>query len=292
MKEKQLLWIILFNLTIIISEVIFGVISNSFVLIADALHNTGDIISIVITLIALKLGKRPKSFKYTFGFLKAEMMAAFVNTLFLSLTMIYLIVEAIQNFLQPEIIESKYMIIVGIIAIMANGLSAFVLKKMGETSCSSHNHSHNNHEDANIKSAYLHMLADTLISVGVVVAGIVIYYYQIYFLDSILTIIFSIYIIFHSYPLLEKSFLSLLDANLLSITEEELKKIIEEDKRVVQYNDLHIYQPSSTDSFISFHLILDSNGYTLKECEIIAKNIKAQLEKLGFNHILIELDTI
>ena len=101
MKEKKLLWIILFNVTIIISEIVFGLISNSFALIADALHNTGDVIAIIITYIALKLGTRKTTFKYTFGFLKAEMMAAFVNTLFLLLTMLYMIYESINRFYNP-----------------------------------------------------------------------------------------------------------------------------------------------------------------------------------------------
>ncbi|MEA2099906.1 MAG: cation diffusion facilitator family transporter, partial [Campylobacterota bacterium] len=191
MKEKKILLIIIFNIIIIISEVVFGLISNSFALIADALHNAGDVIAIIITYLALKLGSQQTTFKYTFGFLKAEMMAAFTNTLFLFVTMFYMIYEAVNRFFTPEIIEPIYMIVVGIIAVIANGISAYFLNSIGANSCSSHKHSHH-HEDANIKSAYLHMLLDTLISVGVVVAGIFIYYFKIYYIDSILTILFSL----------------------------------------------------------------------------------------------------
>jgi len=128
MKENKLLWIILFNLVIIVSELVFGVISNSFALIADALHNTGDVIAIIITYIAIRLASKKITFKYTFGFLKAEMMAAFTNTLFLVITMFYMIYEAINRFYTPEIIEPIYMIVVGLIAVVANGLSAYILK--------------------------------------------------------------------------------------------------------------------------------------------------------------------
>ena len=137
------------------------------------------------------------------------MMAAFVNTLFLFVTMLYMIYEALNRFFNPEIIEPIYMIVVGLIAVVANGVSAYVLNSMGVSHCS-HEHEeregHHHHEDANIKSAYLHMLADALISVGVVVAGIFIYYFHIYSIDSVLTVIFSLYILNHSYPLLKKVF--------------------------------------------------------------------------------------
>jgi len=299
MKEKKILWIIIFNCLIIFSEIFFGLVSNSFALIADALHNAGDVMAIVITYIALKLGTKQTSFKYTFGFLKSEMMAAFVNTLFLSITMLYMIYEAINRFFNPEIIEPLYMIIVGTIAVIANGISAYILHSMGVSACANHNHSHednhshshNHNEDANIKSAYLHMLSDALISVGVVVAGIFIYYFKIYYIDSVLTIIFSIYILNHSYPLLKNSFLSLMDANITDISQDELDKIIKSDKAIIEYHDLHIYKPSSKYNFISFHIVLNDNYLNLMQIENITNEIKNKLEHNGFNHILIQVDS-
>ena len=296
MKEKKLLYIIIFNLVIIISEIVFGLISNSFALIADALHNTGDVLAIVITLIALKLGTRQSTFKHTFGFIKAEMMAAFTNTLFLFITMFYMIYESINRFFNPEVIEPIYMIVVGTIAVIANGLSAYILNDMGiEHSHHHHEHSHDDHHhhhgDANIHSAYLHMLSDALISVGVVVAGIFIYYFKIYYIDSVLTIVFSIYIINHSYPLLKKSFLSLMDINIIDISQEKLESIIKKDKRIIEYHDLHISKPSSKHNFISFHIVLDDDNLSLVGSEKITNEIKHNLEHEGFNHILIQVDS-
>ena len=292
MREKKILWIIIFNLIIIVSEIAFGLISNSFALIADALHNIGDVIAVAITYLALRLSATQASYKYTFGFLRAEMMAGFVNTLFLFLTMFYMIYESVFRFMHPEKIEPIYMIVVGIIAVIANGISAYILNNMGVASCShgEHEHHHHHHEDTNIKSAYLHMLADALISVGVVVAGIFIYFFEIYRVDSLLTIAFSIFILFHSYPLLKKSFLSLMDINNLEVEEESLEALVLSDKRIVEYHDLHIYQPSSSDRFISFHIVLKDDSITLKEQEELTKTIKKALEHLGFNHILIQVD--
>lgn len=290
MREKKILWIITFNLIIIFSEILFGIISNSFALIADALHNAGDVIAIVITYIALKLGAKQTTFKYTFGFLRSEMMAAFVNTLFLSITMIYMIYQAVYRFFNPEIIEPLYMIIVGTIAVIANGISAYLLNTMNISTHTHHKH-HHEHRDANIKSAYLHMLSDALISVGVVTAGIFIYFFRIYYIDSILTILFSLYILRHSYPLLKKSFLSLMDTNITDISPEELDKVIKIDDNIIEYHDLHIYKPSSRYNFISFHIVLKNNNLILKEIEEITGKIKHNLKKYDFNHILIQVDT-
>jgi cobalt-zinc-cadmium efflux system protein len=191
-------------------------------------------------------------------------MAAFVNTLFLYFTMIYMIYQATSRFLNPEIIEPIYMIVVGIIAVFANGISAYILNNLGiESSGHDHEHSHNhshNEEDANIKSAYLHMLSDALISVAVVVAGIFIYFFKIYYIDSILTVLFSVYILYHSYPLLKKSFLSLMDINITTVDEVVLKNIFLEDENILEYNDLHIHKPSSKHIFISLNLVLKSDN--------------------------------
>lgn len=292
-KEKKILFIIIFNLVIVFSEITFGLISNSFALIADALHNAGDVIAIAITYIALKFSTKQKTFKFTFGFLKAEMMAAFVNTLFLFITMFYMIYEAIIRFINPETIEPIYMIVVGLVAVVANGISAYILSKMQVSSCPNHDHSHHHHEeDANIKSAYLHMLSDALISVGVIVAGVFIYFFKIYYIDSLLTILFSIYILNHSYPLLKKSFCSLMDINITDISQDKLEDIIlNSNDNIVEYHDLHIHKPSSKHNFISFHIVLNNDSIDLKTSEKITDEIRHKLEHVGFNHILIQVDS-
>ena len=294
-KDKKILLIIIFNLIIVFAELIFGFISNSFSLIADALHNAGDVVAVVITYVALKITVYKTTFKHTFGFLKAEMMAAFINTSLLYLTMLFLIYHAIGKISNPEIIAAEYMIIVGFIALVANSISAYILHTMNVPSCSSgHCHSHHHHnEDANIKSAYLHMFADALISVGVVIAGIFIYFFKIYNIDAILTIIFSIYILHHSYPLLKKSFLSLLDFNLTKISKDDLDKIILiKHTDIFEYHDLHIHTPSSKYNFISFHIVLKDNTLTFLKIEAIIKIMKDDLRKEGFNNIQIEIDSM
>ncbi len=292
MKIQKLLWIILFNVFIIVCEIVFGFIANSFALIADALHNTGDVIAIIVTYIALKAGTKQASFQYTFGFLKAEMMAAFVNTMFLFMTMFYMIYISFSRLFNPEPIEPSYMIIVGLIAVLANGFSAYLLYHMGVSTCAEGSHHHNhNHGDANIKSAYLHMLSDALISFGVVIAGIFIYFFKIYSLDAALTIIFSLYIIKHAYPLLKDSFLSLMDANAHIISQQELSTLIQSEPHVLEFHDLHITNPSSKQHFISFHVVIDDILLTLQDIEGITARIKQKLNTHGFTHTIIQVDS-
>ncbi|MGA1931313.1 cation diffusion facilitator family transporter [Arcobacter sp. YIC-464] len=297
-REKKILLIIIVNIIIIVSEIVFGILSNSFALIADALHNAGDVLAVVVTYIALVLGSKTTTFKQTFGYIRAEMMAAFVNTLFLYITMLYMIYESINRFFNPEVINPIYMIIVGFVAVIANGISAYILNNIGVNSCShghdhghSHTHNHSHDEDANIKSAYLHMLSDALISVAVVIAGIFIYFFEIYYIDSILTLLFSLYILYHSYPLLKKSFLSLMDMNIVDIPQNELDLIIKKNANVIEYHDLHIHKPSSKHNFISFHLVLKNKELTLEKIEDLTSSVEHELKHIGFNHVLIQVDS-
>ena len=291
MREKRILWIIVFNLIIIVSEVVFGVISHSFALIADALHNAGDVLAVAITYLALRLAQTKASYRYTFGFMRAEMMAGFVNTLFLLATMLYMIYLSIDRYMHPEVIDPIYMIAVGIVAVVANGVSAYLLANLNVSSCSHHDHAHHHHEDVNIRSAYLHMLSDALISVGVVVAGISIYLFEVYRVDSVLTLLFSLFIIWHSYPLLKKSFLSLMDINTTDISEEELDRAIVCDDDIEGYHDLHIYQPSSTESFISLHLHLAHRVVSQQRSEELRTVVESHLRSMGFGHILVQTES-
>ncbi len=290
-KKRTIFWIIIFNLIIVFAEIFFGAISNSYALIADALHNAGDVLAIVVTYIALVFSAKKATFRWTFGFLKAEMMAGFVNIIFLYITMIYIIYESFVKLIHPQVIEATYMIVVGFVAVVANGISAYFLHKLNISSCSAHDHSHHHHEDINIKSAYLHMLSDAMISVGVIVAGIFIYFFKIYYIDSILAILFSIYILFHSYGLLKKSFFSLMDINRNNITKEQLDEIILYDNKVLQYHDLHISNPNSKSAFISFHLVIKDEQSSLISCENITDEIREKLKRNGFDHIVIQTET-
>lgn len=290
-RTNKILIVIVVNVIIVLAEIFYGFIANSYALIADALHNAGDALAVIVTYLAILLSTKSATFKQTFGFMRAEMMAAFVNSLFLVVSMMFVLYEAVHKLFYPQTIEATYMITIGLIALIANSISAYVLNNLNISHHHHHHeHHHHHHEDANIKSAYLHMLGDALISLGVVVAGIFIYFFKIYSIDAVLTIVFSLYILKETYPLLKKSFLSLMDINIIDIDKKTLEDIILKDENVDSFHDLHIYKPNSKQNFISVHVVYEDENLTLKQIQVSNDFIYRDLQKEGFDHILIQSD--
>jgi cobalt-zinc-cadmium efflux system protein len=158
-KDRNLFISILLNIVITAAQVIGGLISGSLSLLSDALHNFSDVISLLVSYIASKLAKQKASIHRTFGYKRAEILAAFINASTLVIVAILLIIEAIERFQNPQEIESGLVIWLSLIAIIANGLSVLLLKK-------------DSVNNINIKSAYVHLLTDMMASVAVLIGGL------------------------------------------------------------------------------------------------------------------------
>ena len=222
-KKSTLQKVISLNISLVIAEIIAGIYSGSMALIADAFHNLGDVLALFISLIAIVYGAKKASESMTFGYIKAEIMAAFINSLFLIITMIFILIESVNRFLNPTEINAPIVIFVSLIALFINAYSTILLKQNNIEHHHDHDeeeHHHHEHEDMNIKSAYLHMLGDAVISLSVAVGGVIIYFFGIVAIDSVLSVLFSIYIIKETFPILKKSFYSLMDSNI-----DDLKQI-------------------------------------------------------------------
>jgi cobalt-zinc-cadmium efflux system protein len=169
-KGKKLLFSIVLNILITVSQVIGGLISGSLSLLSDALHNFSDVISLLISYIAERYSKKEASIKRTFGYKRAEIIAAFINATTLIIVAFYLVYEAIERFIEPQEIESSLVIWLAILAIAANGLSVLLLKKESK-------------ENMNMRSAYLHLLTDMSASVAVLVGGLLMKYYEWFWVE-------------------------------------------------------------------------------------------------------------
>ena len=273
-------------------EVFYGLVANSVALIADAIHNLGDVLAVIVTFIALVLGTKKASASMTFGFIRAEMMAGFINSLFLLVTMVYILYESVIRLLYPEKVLSEYMIVIAAVAFVANGISAVILHRIGGEFTHSHHHTHDHHEgehdhhhheshnhhDLNIRSAYLHMLSDALISLGVVIGGLVIYFFNINSVDAVLSILFSLYIIKETFGVLRHTFLSLMDINHDDLA--PIEALLLESKSIHSVHDLHLHRPSSKEMYLSAHLVFDEE-LTLGEVETILLSIREALRKKG-----------
>ena len=288
-KKNILQKVIVLNISLVIAEIIAGIYSGSMALVADAFHNLGDVFALIISLIAIIYGAKKASDSMTFGFVKAEIMAAFVNSLFLIITMFFILLESINRFFQPSEINAPIIIFTSIIALIINAYSTILLKQNNIEHA--HNHSHDehehehHHEDMNIKSAYLHMLGDAIISLSVAIGGVIIYFFGINFIDTILSVIFSIYILKETFPILKKSFLSLMDSN--SDDLKKVEKLILENNSVLSIHDLHLYRPNSSNCFGSVHIVFKEN-LLLEDVEIVIEEIRKKIRIYNITHFVIQ----
>ncbi len=185
MKGKPLVIAILLNLAISIAQFIGGLLSGSLALMGDALHNFSDVLSLIISYTANKLAARNQDEERTFGFKRAQILAAFINAFALIGISIYLIIESIGRLWNTEPILSNYVIWLAIAGIVVNGGSVLLLSKVKDG-------------DSNMSAAYLHLIADLATSIAVLIGGLAMHFFQIYWVDSAITIVVSVYLIYMS----------------------------------------------------------------------------------------------
>ena len=235
LSGKRLLFSIILNILITISQVVGGLISGSLALISDAVHNLSDVLSLIISYGANLLSNKKKQTPYqTFGYKRAEIIAAFINSASLIVIAVFLAIEAVKRFSEPQEIMSDIVIWLALIAIAGNGLSVLLLKKDA------------NH-NINMRAAYLHLISDFLTSVAVLLGGILMKFYGIYWLDAILTILISVYLLFMGWNIFLDSLKILMlfapkDINIEDIQKEIL--IIDEIENIhpVSYTHLRAHE--------------------------------------------------
>ena len=275
----KILFTIILNLIIGFVEVIGGIISGSLSLVSDALHNFSDALAIVITYIAIKLSRITESESFTFGFKRGEIIAAFINSSALLVISLFLIWEAYSRFVNPMHIKPGIMFIVAIIGLSANFLGAFILKKDSEKSI-------------NLKSAYLHLVSDTITSAAVIAGAVAIYYFGIYWIDPLLTVLISLYIMKESYHIFKESIMILMMGKPHSISLTKIKGDIELFNGVSNIHHAHVWM--LTDKLIHFeaHLDLDFKKIDICEVDELIVRIENMLkEKHGIMHTTLQIES-
>ena len=179
---SRLLFTIFLNLVITVAQIIGGIISGSLALISDALHNLSDTISVILAYVAQVLSRKPRTQRSTFGLKRAEILAAFINALTLIGISIYLVFEAVERFIHPKEVDPAWMFWLGLLGLLANGISVLILE--GEKN-----------KNINVKAAYLHLLGDALTSIAVVAGAVLIWFFNIFWVDSVVTILISVYLL-------------------------------------------------------------------------------------------------
>jgi cobalt-zinc-cadmium efflux system protein len=269
---KNLLITIVLNIVITLAQIIGGFISGSLSLLSDAMHNLTDVLALIISFVANRLSRKKKQdLTKTFGYKRAEIIAAFFNATTLIVIAVFLIVEAINRFQNPREIASNMVIWLALLGIAGNGLGVIFLKNDA------------NH-NLNMRSAYLHLLTDMLASVAVLIGGLMMKYYQIYWIDPVLTIIISAYLIFMSWHI----FLDSLKILMLFAPEHiEIKKIEEEILKLKNVRNIHhVHVWRLNDHTIHFEAHIEFiNDIKLSEFDASCEKIEKLLfNKFGISH--------
>lgn len=274
-KGKNLLLSIVLNGAITLAQIVGGILSGSLALLSDALHNFSDVLSLIISYVANALGKKKATPSKTFGYKRAEVMAAFVNAATLVVVAIILIKEAIERIVQPQEIASDLVIGLSILGIAANGFSVLLLRKDSQ-------------DNMNIKSAYLHLLTDMMASVAVLVGGILMKWYQLYWIDAALTLLIGIYLIYMGYDLLKESTKVLMLFTPKSIVIQDLVASICTIASVKNVYHVHVWQLNDEEIHLEAHIDFE-NDLKLSEFGTILEQIEAHVSHTyGINHVNIQ----
>lgn len=274
-QGKNLVYSILLNLLITVAQVVGGIISGSLALLSDALHNFSDVLSLVFSLIAHKLSRRKASINNTFGYKRAELIAAFVNAATLIIVAFFLVYGAIARFFTPHSIEAGLVIWMALLGIVVNGLSVLLLQKDAE---------HN----LNMKSAYLHLLTDMLASMAVLVGGLLMKFYSWFWVDSALTIAIAIYLIVVGVKLLLESTKMLM---LFTPDFIDLKELVREVHKIPgagKLHHIHVWHLNDEELHLEAHLDCSEDIRMSEFNELLHQIEKVLWEKFHINHINIQ----
>ncbi|MEG1555820.1 MAG: cation diffusion facilitator family transporter [Bacteroidales bacterium] len=271
--QKAFIVGIVLNSIFVITEFIAGIWSGSMGLLSDAGHNLGDVFSLILAMIAFRLAKVQATKKYTYGLRKSTILVSLVNAIILLITVGIIIAESIDKLRNPQPVQGMVIMIVAGIGVLINAVTAWLFMKDKE-------------HDLNIKGAFLHLAADALVSVGVVISGIVILYTDFYWIDSVIGLIIACIIVYSTWNLLRSSLRLTLDGVPENIDYDAITKIIIETPYVKGVHHLHIWALSTTVNALTVHVKISDLG----EMENIKQQLKERLHKAGIDHVTIEFE--
>ena len=243
-------------------------------LLSDAGHNLTDVASLVLALIAFKLATHAASKNYTYGYKKSTILISLFNGVILCVAVAFIIVESIEKLFHPQPLQGGVISIIAAIGVLVNGFTTLLFMKSSE-------------KDLNVKGAFLHMLADTLVSVGVVAAGIIIYYTGWYAIDGIIGLIVAVVIIIATWELLRDSIRLALDGVPKEIDRERIVQTFRQTEGIVEMHHLHVWALSTTENALTAHVVIEELG----QMERIKSHLKEELSHQGIHHATLEFET-
>lgn len=240
---------IILNASFVVAEVIAGLSTHSLSLLTDAGHNLSDVASLALALLAFKLSGAAKNSQYTYGYKRSTIIVSLLNAIILLAAVVIIAYEAIYRFMHPEPIAGATIAWVAFAGILVNGITAWLFMKGKE-------------DDLNVKGAYLHMAVDAVVSLGVVISGIVIYFTHWFWVDSLVSLIIVVVIVGGTWGLLKESLRLSLDGIPKKLDLEKVKAAMLKIKGVQDVHHIHIWALSTTENALTAHLVIDQSAVT------------------------------
>lgn len=265
---------IVLNLLFVIIEAGVGLFESSLSLLSDAGHNLSDVFSLVLVLIAFRLAKMHSSKSFTYGLKKSSILISLLNAIILLVAVGAIIIESIHKFYEPTPINGTAVSITAGVGIIINGATAMLLMK-GQKN------------DLNVRGAFLHMAADTLVSVGVVVSGIIINSTGWNVIDPIVSLFIAIIILVSTWKLLSESVKLSVDGTPNGINIDELTEMIDSEEHVCSVHHIHVWAMSTTENAMTAHVVIDD----INNMEEVKHELKEKLKEHKIIHTTLEMET-
>ena len=262
------------NLAFVIVEAVAGFIGNSLGLLSDAGHNLSDVFSLLLAMVALKLASSHATKRFTYGHRKASVLISLLNAIILLAAVGAIIVESVEKFFTPSEVNGTLIIWTAAVGIVINGVTAWVLSRQ-------------NQHDINTRGAFLHMLADTLVSVGVVVSGVVINLTGWTLVDPIIGLVIAVVILVSTWSLLSESLRMSTDAVPEGFDVDDIRNSISAIDGVLNVHHLHIWAISTTETALTCHIVIP-DATMLEE---VTDRVKELLDGMNIHHSTLELET-
>lgn len=272
----RLLLVMLLNFIITAAEIAGGIISGSLSLISDALHNLSDAVAVIISYYAIRVSGRKNDERKTFGYRRASIMAALLNSSVLAGISVFLFKEAYGKFMHPQAINGSLVIWVALISLAANFASMLLLKK-------------GSHGDMNVKSTYIHLLSDTLSSLGVIVAGVLILLYKIYWVDPLLTVLISVYILAECAGILKKAVNILMQGTPEGIDVGEVVDAMKASGSVENVHHVHIWCLDERNIHFEAHVSVVDMAVSQSQ-ELSGQLERLLGERFGITHVTLQFE--
>jgi cobalt-zinc-cadmium efflux system protein len=276
-NEKSLLTATFLNLVITVVEIAGGLLSGSLALLSDALHNLSDTFATFIAYLATVIGKREANQKRTFGYRRLEILAALINAVILIVMSFFLLKEAWHRWQNPAPINSIIMLVVGMIGLLANLYALLILRKEAG-------------KNLNVKAAYMHLIGDSLSSVVVIVGGVLIQIFKIGWIDPLITVAISVFIIRSGFVILKESVNILMQSAPDHLDLPAIKKRAEQQPEVLNIHHIHAWMLTDQEVHLEAHVELKSD---LKLSQV--KQVQHELERFlkgdfGIGHITLQFE--